>query len=398
MLLICVFHFSHALNNADFGLERYDHCAFSYNESLSIFGGESTTTDQVIITFNETNWNTETPTVQRSPSNVTGKVKCGTIKKAVLLLFNHTVQVLDISTNNRLNMTHRGSQKAIDSFVTNKSPIENAAIAGFGDYFLIYGGEQDNHTLQSTFILDTRISNVGEWYELTPTNTSSFIGNPPPPSANTTLVATSRWILHFRLVKVNPVIHTVYVDLFDPLNFNWLGTPITAFNISTDAINAVPLGPDKVLITPAWSTPDSNDSATGFWMLNVSTWTPTATAEWQNITYHPLFGNSVTAIANTDLVVFYGGLDGGLQFFNTTSRAFETPAWDSQETGHRNLLAILLGSILGGVAFFILLILFVWFCCIRKRKLRKHEFMARSYDESHAKGIKFKIIVKTVYL
>ncbi|KAI8879087.1 hypothetical protein K501DRAFT_336339 [Backusella circina FSU 941] len=400
ILLICLFHFGNALNNADFGLERYDHCAFSYNEALYILGGESTTTtttmDEVIITFNQTNWNTEAPIIQRLQSNVTGKVKCGVTKNAVLLLFDnyHTVQVLNISSTNN-SMTYQGSQKAIDSFVTNKTPIKNPAITAFGDYFLIYGGEQDDHTLlQSTFILDTRISNVGVWYELSPpsnNSSSSFIGNPPPPSANTTLVATSRWILHFRVLKINPVTYTVYVDLFDPLNFNWLGTPITAFNTSTDAIHAIPLSPDTLLVTPTWNTFDSsssNDSMTGFWILNVSTWTPTATAEWQEISenYYTVSGSSVTAIQNTDLVVFYGGINGSLQFFNSTSKAFEHPTWYSQETenGH-HLLAILLGSILGGLLFFILLFLFVWFCCIRKKRLRKQEFMSRSYDESHAK-------------
>ncbi|KAI7850149.1 hypothetical protein BDC45DRAFT_519101 [Circinella umbellata] len=223
--------------------------------------------------------------------------------------------------------------------------------------------------------------------------------------------------------------YNVAVYCFDPIVLLWIGQ-IANFTSSAKQLEAASFGSDSVLIVPAaassssntltttattmattmTSAPNSNSNSSknsklgqqqrivlppqGLWRLDMSPDIAAGTIHWINNAgpFRPLIGGTMTRLTN-DLILFYGGIPfshDSLRFWNTTSGLFIDPGWwrniqwnprptfrptnnneQQEEEEGLNILAIILGTVLGSLGFIILIITIYYFCCYRKRQRNK---------------------------
>lgn len=417
MMLSLLFGLIEALNFTDLGLPNNSNCAFTYNNTLYIIGDNN-----VSISFGNP-WDVDVPKVSKQNNNTpTTAIACATTRSGRLVLVpfsnSNSLQVIDnvsLAWQPNQNITYQGSQNAINKFITKSWPISHFILAAFNDYVLIQA--------ETTFILDTRFPTQWTWYELLNTSLSP----PPLPSTNSSLVATSRWILHFRTVtRSSSTGYTTFVNCFDPLSFTWLGE-ILSFNTTTNLIQPSQIqssaeGSDSLLLFPSWTpgTQDLNSSETAattnnyadaiFWKLDISTWihtnvtlTPIVISQHENDTlFEPVPGSTITRL-DKDLAVIYGGSSNNIQFFNTTSFTFmpkpqwlfneTTPKSENSSTTH-NDLAIILGSVMGSVIFIAILILFIYCCLKRKRSRDTSIHLTRHIDTHKNKCLHWPLLIR----
>lgn len=219
------------------------------------------------------------------------------------------------------------------------------------------------------------------------------------------LYPTSRWVLSFRN---EPQI--ISIDCFDPYGFQWLGTILnfnttfyTSYNIQAvvPVVSSATTASDSLLIIVAGTQSGTNnhaETATEFWKLDISTSVP---SNFTLTKLNPIIHQSDVVVFMTDLdeeghsesvrvtplddemTLFYGGAK-QLQFLNTSSLTFSPqPQWltsannsteeikkdNAQPTSNRQL-AIILGSVLGGL-FFIFFVLLLFWCCRRRKNQNK---------------------------
>jgi hypothetical protein len=441
-----------ALNYTDFGLPNKNSCAFYYNQTVYIFNQENYS---LSISFGNP-WNTNLPTILKHNITTKTKIACSITRSGKIILLQQQLpqqqqqpSLLQFIDNSDItsqswhlssDITYLGSQNAIDSFIT-KPSISNFASTTFNDYVMIFGGEKTTNyngsskLLQSTFILDTRYTTEWIWYEL------PIVSTTPPPTSNSTLYSTSRWILHFRTEPIkNTTLYTTFIDCFDPYGFQWFGT-ISSFDTSTNStIQIVPvvssaIGSDSLLL---WSLATQDETAATInqieiggelWKLDISTWIPsnfTLTKLNSSVSIHQSDISTSASTSNTsvkgqpsvvvtlnnnDLALLYGGGDSQqqqqqqLQFFNTTSLAFlpqphwlqqqqnnsTTAAEDSTTSAKIRNLPIILGSVIGGVLFIALIILFFWCFYYKNRKRSSGNTLLRptSYNNNNEKPSSF---------
>lgn len=432
-----------ALNTTDFGLPNKNSCAFYSNSTIYIFNQENYS---LSISFGNP-WNTTIPTIVRHNITTKSRTACSITRSGKIILLQQQLllqqaqqqlsllQIMDkdditLQSLNNSTTTFLGSQNAIDTFITNPN-ISNFAATTFNDFIIIFGGETTTSSnkvtlLQSTYILDTRYSTQLVWYEL------PIITTTPPPTSNSTLYSTSRWILHFRTEPTiqNSSTFTTFIDCFDPYGFQWLGTlssfsPTSAAAAnSTTMIQAVPVvssatGSESLLLFPSWSlaTQEFNE----FWKLDISTWNPsnfTLTklnmSSSSSILIHQFDAPTtpassavegqqpiVVTLNNNDMAMFYGGSQQQLRFFNTSSLSFSpqpqwlntadaTPTTAKDEKGEASAkvrnMPIILGSVIGGVLFIALVILPFWcFCYKKRRKNSNSNTLLRPIDNNNNK-------------
>lgn len=383
-LLLCVFlSYIESTTYSDLGLPNSDNvCSFASNQSVYFVGVNKT----VSITLGNP-WYNITPSVDISiPNSISRDISCAITRSNNVVLLSDFQVYKNISLTQQIdsNITFGGSQVALDTFVTKKTPIHHVSSVVFRDFLLIQGGISDQGNLSSTtFILDTRYQNQWTWYELS----KSSLAPPPASSIHASLVVTSRWVLYFRTEPVESSYKT-FIDCFDPYTFLWLGT-IHSINTSTNLIQAVSIkssieGSDSLLLVPAWSIDSKINTTAGttnnslLWRLDISVWQSnniTTTAVSSN--YTPVQGGAIAKF-NDDVIVFYGGISPitqqqhNISFFNTTNFVFTPkPQWlimmTQDNTRNDTLLPIILGSVIGGVLFIAILILFLSLCLRSKR-------------------------------
>lgn len=361
------------LNYADFGLPNSNPCIFTLNQTVHIINEQS-----LSITFDQASWDTITP--QIIEHNLTTVASCPITRSGKLILIpllqqqqgqqqERPFEVIDDITSNswaiNKNITYLGPQNAIDTFMTRTTHFSTTT---FNDFIMIFGGNES-----STFILDTRYPTLYSWYQIPLQSTT------PPSSPDSVLYATSRWVLHFR-VEIN----IAYIDLFDPISFQWYGTisSIELLNTATKKnIQVLPLinnnTSDSLLIInviqDASNSSDQTRTTTEFWRLDISTWIPDTltltklnTLIQQSSTISTGGGSVIVTPVNDEIALFYGGNE-HLAFLDTTNLTFiSPPQWittidNTSLISQNNNLAIILGSVLGGLFFIVLIILFTWF-------------------------------------
>ncbi|KAI9256997.1 hypothetical protein EDC94DRAFT_614999 [Helicostylum pulchrum] len=369
------------LNYADFGLPNSNPCIFTSNQTVYIINEQS-----LSITFDQASWDTITP--QIIEHNLTTVAACPITRSDKLILIplllqqrqqqgqqqQQPLQAIDNITSNSWttnnNITYLGPQNAVDTFMTEATHFSTTT---FNDFIMIFGGNES-----STFILDTRYSTLYSWYQIPLQPTT------PPSSPDSVLYATSRWVLHFR-VEIN----IAYIDLFDPISFQWYGTisSIELLNTTTKKnIQVLPLinnntSDSLLIINIIQDTIDSSGNSsyqttrttTEFWRLDISTWIPDTltltklnTLFQQSSTISTGGGSVIVTPVNGEIALFYGGNE-RLAFLDTTNLTFiSPPQWittidNTSLISQNNNLAIILGSVLGGLFFIVLIILFIWF-------------------------------------
>ncbi|KAI9481166.1 MAG: hypothetical protein EXX96DRAFT_538394 [Benjaminiella poitrasii] len=409
----------------DLGLPNTNTCAFSHNRSLYIIGENNIT-----ISFGN-RWNIDPPKIEYNNSShrQQNHYSCSITNSGKLLLISSeqypVLQLIDnihiFPWKTVLNITLDSTENVFNIFFSRTISLSNVATVAFDHFFMIYGKQQQT---SATFILDTRLLSNQVWYEVSITSQT-----PSSSALNSSLYATSRWILHFRTEDQHGGYYTTWIDCFDPYTLSWLGT-VSSFNTSANHIQSVPLVSsnkelDLLLLIPSWSVGTSsseiqqtNLEEITFWRLDISVWVytdvlispvklnttlydPTSTTNDDNKTnraFKPVIGGTVTLIAD-DVAVFYGGntleKDAVLQFFNISSLMFMPhPQWlspsvtpDNIDTpSKKNNIAIWLGSLLGGLLFLILFVMFVrWFMKKRNKthrgNIRKRTFWAMSINK-----------------
>ncbi|KAG2201784.1 hypothetical protein INT47_002044 [Mucor saturninus] len=348
-----------ALDYADFGLPNRNPCVLSHGGKVYVINQQS-----LAINFQQP-WENTSPEI--TTHNLTTVGACSITRSGRVILIpleqQQPLQVIDditLSWNLNSNITYLGSQNAINLFIERTIPLTSAfVIAAYNDFIVIFGGYNES----STFILDTRYPPY-IWDEVslspnTPIKTASSIS---------TLYATSRWILHFQIDS-----NIIYIYCLDPLNLQWYGL-ISTFELDNDQTQSIQVVPttedlDSFLIVAR----QENETyiSTTLWQSNTSALLPMITVTFVNSivqqTGQRSGGGSVLVTRIDDeMALLYGG-KANLEFLNTTSKSFvATPEWltegSPQEDNH---LGIILGTVLGGVMFIIVLVvLFIW---LRKR-------------------------------
>ncbi|KAI8374982.1 hypothetical protein EDC96DRAFT_497506 [Choanephora cucurbitarum] len=352
-------------------------CIFSFNRSLYILGQ----TNNIKVSFGD-NWSMDLPGI----SNFTGldreDMTCTITKSGQLFLLQQSACAIknmssSLPWDSSTNVVFRGSQSAIQRFATNHS-IQADSVVAFGDNVYLF--DRDN----TVFVLDTIQLIWREFKSLIPA---------PLFDSSSSLYSTSRWIL---LVRTDG--QAISIDGFDPYTFHWLGT-LWTIHANANTIKAIPIQPsiegsDSLLLVPIRSSDTQSSTATEadeqFWRLDIPNVdltqiivTPIASnrqliQRGLNSTSRLFAPTFVTLIA-TDLVMFYqdnsGSSDSRFQFLNTTTLSFvRQPQWlvtnavANPSSRSKNYLAVILGSVIGGVAFIVILILLSWYCLRRKRR------------------------------
>ncbi|CAO3627343.1 unnamed protein product [Mucor hiemalis] len=395
-LLLLFIKITEALHYNDFGLSNnIKPCILTFNQIVYIFDQES-----LSLKFNQPWSNTIAPQISRLNINITTSAAVDACSithsgKVILLQQQQPLQVIDdinIPWKLNNNITYLGSQSAIDTFITKSVPIPTQfAITTFNDYIIFHNGNQ-------TFSLDTRYDTLWTFFEV------PHLPNKSPQNHISLLYSTSRWVLSFR---DEPQI--ISIDCFDPYSFQWLGTILnlnTTFYASytiqavVPVVSSATIASDSLLIIVAGAQSGTNNHAetsTEFWKLDISTSVP------NNFTLtklNPIIHQSDVVVFTTDLddghsgsvvvtplddemTLFYGGAK-QLQFLNTSSLTFlPQPQWltstnntvdetkkDNSQPTPDHRLAIILGSVLGGL-FFICVVLILFWCCRRRKNQNK---------------------------
>lgn len=391
----------HSLNITDFGLPRTNHCIFSYNQSVYIIGGQTTTSDSLIqITFN-------TP-LDTTPPTITSKTIDLFYNKSTICSVTSSGKAL-IATTDSLNLMDMDTLKVTENVTDNNNEgvklnsLESNALMSFNDEFIML-------LSNNTYIMDTRSANV--WTQV-PTTMSDAAPSPIIAS-----ISTSRWVLHFRSGPTtatpqtpnpsSPTLapHNIDIYLFDPIQLQWLGKVAQLEDSPTDQISIIPTSESKdQLVVYA-----NNKETTRFWRLAVSSTTPSIEMNdaWNAQISLPSTSSSITTRTNdNNTVMIYN--NNQPVFFNTeTCTLLSQPLW-LQTTKKRkeppiaasgppiekkNILGILLGSILGGAVFLgILLCILYLFKTKRTKKTDYNDkknnchFESRPY-EVYSKGKK----------
>lgn len=396
-LLLLFIKITEALDYTDFGLPSNNKpCILTFNQTVYIFDRDS-----LAIKFNHPWSNTIEPQITRLNINITTSTTVDACSitssgKVILLQQQQPLQVIDdinIPWKLNNNITYLGSQSAIDTFITKSVPISTQfAITTFNNYIIFHNGNQ-------TFSLDTRYDTLWTFYEVPHIPKISSQNHSP------LLYPTSRWVLSLRN---EPQI--VSIDCFDPYGFQWLGTILnfnttfyTSYNIQAvvPVVSSATTASDSLLIIVAGTQSGTNnhaETATEFWKLDISTSVP---SNFTLTKLNPIIHQSDVVVFMTDLdeeghsesvrvtplddemTLFYGGAK-QLQFLNTSSLTFSPqPQWltsannsteeikkdNAQPTSNRQL-AIILGSVLGGL-FFICFVLLLFWCCRRRKNQNK---------------------------
>ncbi|KAI8976459.1 hypothetical protein BDB01DRAFT_802930 [Pilobolus umbonatus] len=395
---------SNGLDLTDIGLPTFNPCAISYNESLYIID-----TDLIILSFQSPS---QPPVISNKTLSIPYHTDCVIARNKVILM--PILKVLDITSLSwDNNITIRGDATAIKIFKNTTHPLNHYAITLFNDLLFIFGGERDNKISRLTYMLDLRIPTLWTWLPLPPTPET------PPASIYTSLHSTSRWILHFRLQSYTNSTSYVHIDCFDPQTYRWKGV-VSSFiysNLSSpsapDLIQPTTLTStslhDHVLLIPAYRDipyPDTNASHFTFWKVSISkTSTDTTTTELTSQqlnayrSFRPVSGGSVTSVT-PELTVLYGGMvntlvPGTIHFMNASNGHFlDPPAWlslpnntddntpASVTASSTNLVPIIVGSVLGGLLFLVLVTIVIYF--LIKRKKRKQ---SSGYDSQPTREI-----------
>lgn len=365
-----------ALGYADFGLPNQNPCVFSHGGKVYIINQQS-----LAISFHQS-WDNTSPQIISHNLTTVGACSITRSGKVIFLPLDQqqTLQVIDDITLPWIlnsNITYLGSQNAIDLFIKRTIPLTRLVTTAFNDFIMILGLNNES----STFILDTRYL-LYTWHEI------SFSTNSPTPSSVSTLYATSRWILYFHID-----LNTILIHCFDPLTFQWYGL-ISTLEINNSnnqtqlSIQVIPtaVDPDSFFIITRQE--DETSATTNMWQSNTSTSTPEITVLFLNPIVQQSASSSgsgsvmVTRI-DDEMALFYGGKE-NLEFLNTSNKAFiETPLWlaiAGESTQDNNShLGIILGTVLGGVVFIIVLVvLFIW--------LRKRSNVSLRPNNSKARG------------
>ncbi|KAI8375517.1 hypothetical protein BD560DRAFT_433572 [Blakeslea trispora] len=338
------------------------------------------------------NWDIDLPEI----SNFTGlgseDMACTITQSGQLFLLQQSACTIknmssSLPWNSNTSVIFRGSQAAIRRFTNNS--VRNESIVAFEDSIYLFD------RADTVFVLDTAQLIWREFKSMIP---ALLFG---PSSA---LYSTSRWIL---LIRTDGKV--TVIDGFDPYTFHWLGT-LQTIETNANAIKAIPIqssveGSDSLLLVPTRSSDTQSSTATEaaeqFWRLDVPNADPTQIAVTPILPSRQLIKralNSTTPISApvfvtliaADLAMFYQGdlrsNGDGFYFFNTTTLNFiNRPQWLVSNTATvssrrrpENFLAIILGSVIGGVAFIVILILLSWYYLRRKRKQNQD----RSIDHS----------------
>lgn len=348
-----------ALDYADFGLPNKNPCVLSHDGKVYIINQQS-----LAIIFQQP-WENTSPEI--TTHNLTTVSACSITRSGRVILIpieqQQPLQVIDditVSWNLNNNITYLGSQNAINLFIERTIPLTSAFVTtAYNDFIVIFGGYNES----STFILDTRYPPY-IWYEVslspnTPIQTASSIS---------TLYATSRWILHFQIDS-----NIIYIYCLDPLNLQWYGL-ISTFKLEstqTQSIQVIPTTEDLDSFLIIAQQENETYISTNIWQSNASTLIPMITVTFVNSLIQQSSqtsgsGSVLVTRIDGEMALLYGG-KANLEFLNTTSKSFAaTPEWltegSPQEDNH---LGIILGTVLGGAMFIVLLIvLFIW---LRKR-------------------------------
>ncbi|KAI9312127.1 hypothetical protein BX666DRAFT_1989017 [Dichotomocladium elegans] len=367
-----------SLTENNYGLPRFNHCAFAYNNSLYVFGGVIPTTyndtisASIAIVFPASDRiMTDAPAFFDLPLDAafgSHGASCSVTSsgQAIFLAPEKPATVFDLQTERWVSMPSLvgSSETALRSFNETQpsEPRREMVSAMYKDLWIIYGGFVANRTINatadsshwtastSTFVLDTRTPSRWVWYDI------ASILVPPSFVSGATMISTQRWVLHISAsALITPttsaeISHCVVaVYCFDPILLSWLGQ-VASFNSTTDLIKAAPLDfagdTESVLFFPAIrNTNDITSSLNrrqeqqqyGFWRLDISLFDAQATVQYihlppsekNNSAFQPVAGGSVTRVTD-DLVVLYGGQPFGhasFQFWNITTATFVYPDW-----------------------------------------------------------------------
>ncbi|KAI8142364.1 hypothetical protein BJV82DRAFT_614663 [Fennellomyces sp. T-0311] len=388
------------------GLPRYDHCAFAYNSSFYVFGGQqqtSTTLDGLRLSFTTIS---TAPVmeqlIERQPlfDNITLGAGCAVTSygHALFLPPHSALLTYNIPTRQWIQPNIFSSHAALGSFNgTTAHTRSNMASAMWNDMWVVFGGQDNANPTQETFILDARVQHLWIWFEAPITSAT------PPPMSGSMMVATDRWVLNFATNTTNTTSDSIWqynvaVHCFDPYVLMWLG-PVVNFVSMTDQLHAAPVSPDSVLVVPASSSNSITNAGglaivpdQGLWRLDMSPDTAAGTIHWIGDAgpFQLLYGGTVTRLSE-DILVIYGGVPfshDSLRFWNTTGNMFVDPAWwreiqlttslptptettgptDSGSSNNNRTLAIVLGTVLGTLGLVIIIAVIYFYCCRKRRK------------------------------
>ncbi|KAI8886537.1 hypothetical protein K501DRAFT_309476 [Backusella circina FSU 941] len=387
----------HSLNITDFGLPRTNHCIFSYNQSVYVIGGQTTAPNSVIkITFHQP--------LNATPPTITSKAIDLFYNKSTICSVTSSGKVI-VATMDSLNLIDIDTLKVTENVTNNNNEgvklngLEHIALMSFNDEFIML-------LSNDTYIMDTRSTDV--WSQVPTINADSA------PSPIITSISTSRWILHFRSGPTttttpqtpnpsSPTLapHNIDIYLFDPIQLQWLGKVAQLVDAPNDAISIISSGltMDSLVVYA-----NDKKGTTRFWRLYVSSTTPSIEINdaWNAQISLPPSSSSITTSTNDNntVMIYNNNLP---VFFNTASYTLlPQPSWlqtnkrdktppiaaPGSPVENRNILGILLGSVLGGAAFLGILLCMLYLFKRRRAKKaddddekNKCDFESRPYEE-----------------
>lgn len=396
-----------------YGLPHRDHCAFSYNNSLYIFGGQPNDVYFSLTFPSSFSSGSSGPAVTRlgavHPQSALGHIGHGggcavtSYGVSIFLPPQSSNLTLDLNTSawKVVTANEYGSGVATRSFgganAKPELPRRDTAMALWNDILIVYGGavmhpNSSTWTFDNTtFVLDMRVPTAWTWYQ-TPVTADT------PPSLVTTrsvMVSTRRWILYLMTTPLNRSDDTVFPDYnvavhcFDPYIMLWRGQ-VTNFTLDgsiADTVQAAAIPPpqtddnliDSVLITPTLSGDVINGTLISVndmlalppstvWRLDMSTAEAKGTLTRITDNFRPVAAGGTVTTVSHDFIVLYGGSPfshDSFRFYNAATSSFFEPSWwldtplypsnqpspsaDQESVGDGNTINRLVAIILGTV-------------------------------------------------